>query len=65
MRDIIGMAVLFTLAFVIMWGVVKCASDLPIVQISVSTGKCVDVWDKDRIYSCDNMPSKYEHVWVK
>lgn len=47
------------------WGMVKCVTNLPIVYISHSQGKCVDVWDKESKFSCDNMPKKYEHVWVK
>jgi len=40
---------------------------LPDVWFSYSTGECVKVLnyaDGDS-YSCENMPSKFNHVWVK
>ena len=43
------------------------AASMPDVWVSYSTGECVQVLnyaDGDN-YSCENMPSKYNHVWVK
>lgn len=39
------------------------ASDMPTVQESWSTKECVRVIGKG--YSCDNLPAKYNHVWVE
>ena len=38
--------------------------ELPTVAQSFSTGKCVRVYG-DGGFNCDNLPSKYIHVWVK
>lgn len=40
---------------------------MPEVQMSHSTGECVKVinYTEDTKYSCENMPSKYHHVWVQ
>jgi len=40
---------------------------IPEVQMSHSTGECVKVinYHKDDHFTCENMPSRYNHVWVK
>ena len=40
---------------------------LPDVWYSYSTGECVKVlnYEEGDNYSCENLPSKYHHVWVK
>ena len=40
--------------------------DRPDVHYSNSTGECVKVlnYAEDDLYSCDNLPSKYNKVWV-
>ena len=42
------------------------ALTIPDVHVSYSTNDCVEVvnWS-DTKYSCENMPKKYNHVWVK
>ena len=42
------------------------ALTIPDVHVSYSTNDCVEVvnWS-DTNYSCENMPNKYNHVWVK
>jgi len=37
-------------------------NDLPVVSVSNSTGECVSV---DPAGSCDAVPDKYIHQWVK
>lgn len=41
--------------------------DRPDVHISHSTGECVKVlnYAEDDTYTCENLPSKYNKVWVK
>lgn len=41
--------------------------NLPEVQMSHSTGECVKVinYVESDEYTCDNLPKKYHHVWVK
>lgn len=41
--------------------------DRPEVHKSYSTGKCVKVinYKKNDNYSCENLPSRYSHVWVE
>ena len=40
---------------------------MPDVWFSYSTDECVKVinYDEGENYSCENMPSKFNHVWVK
>lgn len=43
------------------------ALTLPDVKFSYSTNTCVEVinyTDADK-YSCENLPTKFNHVWVK
>jgi hypothetical protein len=46
---------------------IETALDRPDVHISNSTGECVRVLNyvEGDSYSCDNLPSKYNKVWVK
>ena len=41
--------------------------DIPDVLISHSTDECVTVinYTDEDIYSCENMPTKYNKIWVK
>lgn len=41
------------------------AASLPIVQESWATGHCVAVIDPAGVYSCENMPARFYHEWVK
>lgn len=40
---------------------------IPDVKVSYSTDKCVEVinYVEGDNYSCDNMPTKFNHVWVQ
>jgi len=46
---------------------VGSAIDIPDVHVSNSTGECVKVinYAEDDEYTCNVLPSKYNHVWVK
>ena len=41
--------------------------DIPDVHVSNGTGECVKVinYAEDDEYTCDVLPRKYNHVWVK
>ena len=47
------------------------AFSIPDVHVSYETDQCVSVINYDTAlfsggdYSCENMPSKYNHVWVQ
>ena len=43
------------------------AFNIPEVQMSHSTGECVKVvnFSKSDTFTCDDLPSRYNHVWVK
>ena len=43
------------------------ALSMPDVWFSYSTDECVKVinYDKDDKFSCENLPTKFNHVWVK
>lgn len=49
--------------------VYSCLSslDMPDVWYSYSSGECVKVlnYAEDDNYSCENLPRKFNHVWVK
>lgn len=40
-------------------------AELPTVYESHSQKTCVRVEDPSGQYSCENLPPKYNHVWVK
>ena len=41
-------------------------SAMPEVYVSHSTGECVKVINYgDQDWTCDNLPSKYTHIWVQ
>ncbi len=66
MKDLVGYLILFAINVVVILGVISWYTDLPIVQISYSTGQCVRVWTPpgESQYTCNNLPSRYimEHV---
>ncbi len=47
--------------------VLTTATSIPDVQVSHSSNECVQVinYNEDDSYSCENMPTKYNKVWVK
>ena len=50
-----------------LWAALDAALSLPDVQYSYKTNECITVLnyaDSDN-YSCENLPSKFNHVWVQ
>jgi hypothetical protein len=51
--------------------IVDYSSAIPDVLFSHSTGECVGVQNymailfENPVYSCENLPTKYNHIWVK
>jgi hypothetical protein len=43
------------------------AATLPDVKVSYSTDQCVEVinYSDDDKYSCENLPTKFNHIWVE
>lgn len=41
--------------------------DRPDVLVSNSSGECVDVfnYDEEDAYTCENLPERYNHIWVQ
>ena len=67
MKDIVmavGSIVIISSIFVLG---VSFYSAIPDVLVSHSTGECVTVlnYTDEHTYSCENMPTKYNKVWVK
>jgi len=60
----IAAVLFFGLLFI---GSLMYSLNLPEVQMSHSTGECVKVinYVESDKYTCDNLPKKYHHVWVK
>ena len=65
------MKAIFTIAFAgtMLAGLVyamNSALRAPDVHVSYATNECVKVVNyTDEIFSCDNLPSKFNHVWVQ
>lgn len=63
-------AILFLLtvvAVLAIFQILLSAMALPDVHVSYSSGECVEVLNyvEGENYSCENMPEKFNHVWVK
>lgn len=65
--DVISYAIVFGMLGSLVYFMLDGAISLPDVHVSHSTGECVEVinWDPEDNYSCEELPSKYNHVWVK
>ena len=65
------MKAIFTIAFAgtMLAGLgyaMNSALSAPDVHVSYATGECVKVVNyTDEIFSCDNLPTKFNHVWVQ
>jgi len=59
--------VMGVIALVAVFFALTTALDIPDVYVSHSTDECVTVinYTDEDIYSCENMPTKYNKVWVK
>lgn len=62
LQVVVIVSVLISLLFIL-----GDAMNIPDVMVSYSTGECVEVlnYKEDDKYSCIDMPSKYNHMWVK
>jgi len=67
LKTILGSAVMAFCLFAVM----DYALSLPDVHVSYATNECVSVINYDTLFfsagdhSCENLPSKYNHVWVQ
>jgi len=52
---------------VVLFSLLDKAFSIPDVQFSYSTNECVKVLNyvEGENYSCENMPTKFNHVWVQ
>jgi hypothetical protein len=59
-----GIIVAFILAFFVKQ--VQMVADMPDVHFSWTTEECVKVlnYAEDNRYTCDDLPKRYNHVWV-
>jgi len=52
--------------FGVLFFALNYALSIPDVYVSHSTGECVKVVNyTDEVFSCENLPSKFNHVWAK
>lgn len=64
MKNVILNSVMVAGFAAVLLGGVVYAMSIPDVVVSYSTGNCVEVINyTDANYSCENMPTKYNHVW--
>ena len=57
----------FGLMFALWANLMQNVIDLPDVLVSNSTNECVDVFNyrEDDKYTCQNLPERYNHIWVE
>ena len=66
MKEIILVTLGFVFIFFCMFWILKYAIDTPDVVFSYSTKECIEVINADGTHgSCDNLPSRYNHIWGK
>jgi len=71
MKSIILSIISLTIIVAIFFVFLDYSSTLPDVLFSHSTGECVGVQNylailfENPVYSCENLPTKYNHIWVK
>jgi len=41
------------------------AAEMPDVHVSYSSGQCVEVVNYGTDYTCDNLPTRFHHMWVE
>jgi hypothetical protein len=71
MKSVIMYIVSIAVVLIAFLLIVDYSSTIPDVLFSHSTGQCVGVQNymailiENPIYSCENLPTKYNHIWVK
>ena len=65
--DTISVLIVCTLIGGIALAMIFNITGMPDVDMSYSTGECVDVinYDERFNYTCENLPEKYNHIWVE
>lgn len=58
------LAVIAALSAMLVWALYANAAK-PTVYMSFERSSCVRVHDVTDSHTCDNLPAKYNHVWVK
>ena len=54
------------LILVSLGAILNISANMPDVHVSHSTNECVKVINYGNTnYTCDNLPSKYNHIWVQ
>jgi hypothetical protein len=65
MKTLFSIALAGTMLTGLGYAVVSAAA-MPDVHVSYATNECVKVVNyTDEIFSCENLPSKFNHVWVQ
>ena len=67
MRNILINSIAFLILSAVVAYAFTFAATLPDVMFSYSTDECVKVinYAEDDKYSCENLPNKFNHVWVE
>ena len=64
-KAVVGIAFV-ALAVFVLFKAVDTAASHPNVYFSYSTQECVKVVNyTDEVFSCDNLPKRFYHVWVQ
>ena len=64
--DLLAVVLVGIITFIFAYTLIH-AMTLPDVWFSYSTGECVNVlnYKENDMYSCENLPEKFNHVWVQ
>jgi len=65
MKNILIITAGFIAGFTIVIYLLNSALNMPDVYFSYSTKECTKVVNYGTMYTCDNLPEKYNHIWVK
>jgi len=66
MKDILYTAISMAIISCVFVFAILVHTDIPDVHVSHSTNECVKVINyTEELFSCENMPTKYNKVWVK
>lgn len=57
--------IVFATTFFLFYSLIVSVTDMPDVFVDYNTNECIKVVNfDDRNFTCDDLPSKYNHVWV-
>jgi len=65
MKNTLIITAAFVAGFTLVIYLLNSALNMPDVYFSYSTKECTKVVNYGTMYTCENLPEKYNHIWVK